>query len=66
MYLGLIAISVGVTLAAGVFSNISISVALATWLHYECVLPEEEFLHDRFGAEYEKYTERVPRWILLK
>lgn len=66
MYLGLIAISVGVTLATGVFPNIWISVALAIWLHYAYVLPEEEFMHDRFGAEYEKYTERVPRWILLK
>ena len=66
MYLGLVAISVGVTLATGVFPNIWISVALAIWLHYAYVLPEEKFMHDRFGAEYEQYTERVPRWILLK
>jgi protein-S-isoprenylcysteine O-methyltransferase Ste14 len=66
MYLGLIAISVGVTLATGVFSNIWISVALAIWLHYAYVLPEEEFMHERFGADYEQYTERVPRWMLFK
>jgi protein-S-isoprenylcysteine O-methyltransferase Ste14 len=66
MYLGLIAISVGVTLATGVFSNTWISVALAIWLHYAYVLPEEDFMHDRFGAEYKQYTERVPRWMLFK
>lgn len=66
MYLGLIAISVGVTLATGAFTNIWISVAFAIWLHYAYVLPEEHFMHDRFGAEYEQYTERVPRWILFK
>jgi len=66
MYLGLIAISVGVTLTTGVFSNIWISVAFAIWLKYAYVLPEEEFMHDRFGAEYEKYAERVPRWMLFK
>jgi protein-S-isoprenylcysteine O-methyltransferase Ste14 len=66
MYLGLIAISVGVTLATGAFSNIWISFALAIWLHYAYVLPEEHFMHNRFGAEYEQYTERVPRWMLFK
>lgn len=66
MYLGLIAISVGVTLATGALSNIWISVAFAIWLHYAYVLPEEHFMHDRFGAEYEQYAERVPRWMLFK
>lgn len=66
MYLGLIAISVGVTLATGVFSNIWISIALAIWLHYAYVLPEEKFMHDRFCAEYEQYTERVQRWMFFK
>jgi protein-S-isoprenylcysteine O-methyltransferase Ste14 len=66
MYLGLIAISVGATLATDTFSNIWISVAFAIWLHYAYVLPEEEFMHDRFGVDYEQYTKRVPRWLLFK
>lgn len=66
MYLGLIAISAGATLATGAFSNIWISVALAVWLHYAYVLPEEHFMHDRFGVEYEQYMARVPRWMLFK
>lgn len=65
MYLGLIAISVGVTLATGVYSNVWISVALAIWLQYAYVLPEEKFMRDRFGSEYEQYAERVPRWVLF-
>lgn len=66
MYLGLVAICAGASLATGVLANLWISVALAVWLHHAYVLREEEFMHDRFGAEYEQYTERVPRWILLK
>ena len=23
-------------------------------------------MHDRFGAEYDQYTERVSRWMLLR
>ena len=38
---------------------------LAVWLHYAYVLPEEAFLRDRFGAEFEQYARRVPRWVLI-
>lgn len=65
MYLGMIAISVGLTLATGVLANIWISAALAIWLHHAYVLPEEEFVHDRFGTEYQEYAGRVPRWMLF-
>jgi protein-S-isoprenylcysteine O-methyltransferase Ste14 len=27
------------------------------------VRPEEQFLHDRFGAPYDDYTRRVHRWL---
>lgn len=66
MYLGLVAICAGVTLATGVFANLWISVALAVWLHHAYILREEEFMRARFGAEYEEYAGRVPRWIFRR
>jgi len=64
MYLGLLAISAGVTLATGALSNLWISAAFAIWLHYAYVLPEEAFLRDRLGREYLRYATRVPRWLI--
>lgn len=63
MYLGLLAISVGVTLASGVLSNLWITASLALWLQYAYVRPEESFLHERFGPEFERYALQVPRWL---
>ena len=64
MYVGLVALSVGLTLLTGVLPNLWISVAFAIWLHHAYVLPEERFLRDRFGAAYDEYARRVPRWLL--
>jgi protein-S-isoprenylcysteine O-methyltransferase Ste14 len=63
MYVGLVALSAGLTLLTGVLANVWISVAFAIWLHHSYVLPEERFLRDRFGAAYDAYAERVPRWL---
>ena len=65
MYVGLVSLSVGLTLVTGVLANIWISVAFAIWLHHAYVLPEERFLRDRFGAAYDEYARRVPRWALM-
>ena len=64
MYLGLVALSLGVTLVAGALANLWISVAFAIRLHHAYVVPEERFLRDRFGGVYDEYAKRVPRWIL--
>ena len=65
MYLGLVAISVGLTLATGVLSNIGMSAGLAIWLKYAYVLPEEAFMRARFGAAYDAYASRTSRWLLF-
>ena len=39
------------------------AVAVVTFLHLWVVLYEERGLKRRFGSPYERYCERVPRWI---
>ena len=65
MYVGLVALSLGLTVVTGVLANVWISVAFAIWLHHAYVLPEERFLRDRFGATYDEYAKRVPRWLMI-
>jgi protein-S-isoprenylcysteine O-methyltransferase Ste14 len=65
MYLGLVAIALGLSLATGVLANVWSAVTLAIWLHYAYVLPEERFLRDRFRTAYDEYSKRVPRWVLV-
>jgi protein-S-isoprenylcysteine O-methyltransferase Ste14 len=62
MYLGLVAISAGLTLASGILVNLWISAAYAIWLHYAYVHREEQFLRNQFGSAFEAYAARVPRW----
>lgn len=64
MYLGLVSISVGPTLASGALANGWIPAAYAIWLHFAYVIPEEQFLRDRFGPRFEDYAGRVPRWLI--
>jgi protein-S-isoprenylcysteine O-methyltransferase Ste14 len=63
MYLGLVALSAGAALLTGVLANLWITVAYVIWLHHAFVLPEEEFLRAQFGAGFEAYARRVPRWF---
>jgi protein-S-isoprenylcysteine O-methyltransferase Ste14 len=65
MYLGLVAIVLGLSVATGVLANIWSAVALGVWLHYAYVLPEERYLRDQFGAAYDEYCRRVPQWALV-
>lgn len=66
MYVGMVAIALGLDVATGVLANVWVSVAFAIWLHHAYVLPEERFLRERFGAGYVEYSGRVPRWLLIR
>lgn len=66
MYLGLVALSAGFTLVTGVLANLWISAAYFIWLHHAYVMPEERFLRRQFGAAYERYAQRVPRWLVVR
>jgi protein-S-isoprenylcysteine O-methyltransferase Ste14 len=59
MYLGLVAIAAGLTIATGVLASLWITTTLAVWLHYAYILPEEDFLHDQFGTVFERDVEAV-------
>ena len=62
MYLGLVLISASVPLITGLHVNLWAAAALAAWLHFRFVLPEEEFLQERLGVSYLAYASRTPRW----
>jgi protein-S-isoprenylcysteine O-methyltransferase Ste14 len=63
MYVGVIALIAGQALLLG--REILFAWAVAAWLlfHLFVVLHEEPGLRRRFGAAYEDYCRRVPRWL---
>lgn len=65
MYLGMTMASAGLAIASGVLANLVFPAALAAWLLWAYILPEERFLSERFGAQYESYRRRTPRWLGL-
>jgi protein-S-isoprenylcysteine O-methyltransferase Ste14 len=63
LYLGLIALDIGIALLWPSFWAVvlvPIGVLMLTW---GAILPEERYLRGKFGAEYDRYTHRVRRWL---
>lgn len=65
MYLGMALASAGLAIASGVLADLVFAAALAAWLHWAYVLPEERFLAERFGPQFKSYRRRAPRWLGL-
>jgi protein-S-isoprenylcysteine O-methyltransferase Ste14 len=63
MYLGLVLLSAAPAVGLGELANLFAPALLWAWLHVRFVLPEERFMTQRFGAEYEAYRRGRPRWI---
>jgi protein-S-isoprenylcysteine O-methyltransferase Ste14 len=63
MYVGVLALIVGQALLLG--REVLFAWAAAAWLLFQLFLlfEEEPGLRRRFGAEYEAYCARVPRWL---
>lgn len=63
LYLAVVAACLGVAALAG--SPAALGYAAALWLAYHAVVVtvEEPKLRDRFGAAFDRYCERVPRWV---
>jgi protein-S-isoprenylcysteine O-methyltransferase Ste14 len=63
LYVGLLALYLGVALLAATVWGLvlfPVAVLLVAW---GAIRPEERFLHERFGASYDDYALRVRRWL---
>ena len=63
LYVGLLALYLGVALLAPTFWGLVLFPAAVLLLQWGAIRPEEQFLHERFGAQYDDYTRRVRRWL---
>lgn len=62
LYVGLIALYVGLALLASFWALVLAPVGVAL-LWWGAVRPEEQYLTARFGDEYDDYCRRVRRWL---
>jgi protein-S-isoprenylcysteine O-methyltransferase Ste14 len=63
MYLALVTILIGLALALGTPAPWLAALALALTLHFRFIRNEERALGASLGEPYERYRERVRRWI---
>ncbi len=63
MYVGIASILIGHFLWFGFWNLLIYTAIVVTVFHLFVTLYEEPNLRQRFGAAYEKYCQRVPRWI---
>lgn len=63
MYLGNFLLLAGLAVASNSVVFVLIGVPLALAMHRAIVAAEEEFLRGKFGAQYDDYCSRVPRWL---
>ncbi|WP_301539035.1 isoprenylcysteine carboxylmethyltransferase family protein [Nocardioides sp. zg-1230] len=63
LYVGLLALHLGVALLASSLWAV-VALPVSWWLvWWGAVRPEERFLRERFGEEYDAYVRRVRRWL---
>ena len=63
LYVGLLALYLGLALLAPTLWGLVLFPAAVLLIHWGAIRPEERYLHERFGAAYEDYTRRVRRWL---
>ena len=63
LYLGLLALYLGLALLAPTFWGLVLFPAAVLLVRWGAIRPEERFLRERFGARYDDYTRRVRRWL---
>ncbi len=63
LYVGLLALYLGLALLAPTFWGVVLFPAAVLLVWWGAIRPEEQFLHERFGAPYEEYAARVRRWL---
>jgi protein-S-isoprenylcysteine O-methyltransferase Ste14 len=63
LYVGLLALYLGLALLAPTFWGLVLFPAAVLLVLWGAIRPEERFLHERFGAPYDDYARRVRRWL---
>ena len=63
MYVGLLALDLSLALLASTFWGLVLFPAAVFLLLWGAIRPEKRFLHERFGAPYDDYAQRVRRWL---
>lgn len=63
LYVGLLALYVGLALLAPTFWGLVLFPAAVLLVLCGAIRPEERFLHEQFGATYDDYRQRVRRWL---
>jgi protein-S-isoprenylcysteine O-methyltransferase Ste14 len=63
LYVGLLVLYLGVALLVPTVWAIVLFPVAVVLLLWGAILPEERFLHERFGTPYDAYTRRVRRWL---
>jgi protein-S-isoprenylcysteine O-methyltransferase Ste14 len=63
LYVGLLAVYLGLALLAPTFWGLALFPAAVLLTLWGAILPEERYLHRRFGAQYDDYARRVRRWL---
>ena len=63
LYVGLLALYLGLELLVPTFWGLVLFPAAALLVLWGAIRPEERYLHERFGAPYDDYARRVRRWL---
>jgi protein-S-isoprenylcysteine O-methyltransferase Ste14 len=63
LYVGLLALYLGLALLTPTVWGLLLFPAAVLLILWGAIVPEERYLHDRFGARYDDYTRRVRRWL---
>jgi protein-S-isoprenylcysteine O-methyltransferase Ste14 len=63
LYVGLLALYLGLALLAPTFWGLALFPAAVLLVDWGAIRPEERFLHERFGAPYDEYRRRTRRWL---
>jgi protein-S-isoprenylcysteine O-methyltransferase Ste14 len=63
LYLALIGLYLGITLAVGTVWPLVFLIPVVLVTHFGIIKREERYLAGKFGEPYSEYTKRVRRWI---
>jgi protein-S-isoprenylcysteine O-methyltransferase Ste14 len=63
LYVGLLALYVGLALLAPTFWALALLPVAVLLILWGSIVPEERYLHERLGPPYDEYRRRVRRWL---